>query len=906
MKTLFLLLSISLSLLAEQNLPTNFDISPKAAKDADFRFLNPQLSHRPDYVAGQAVSVKLSKDEKTLLVLTSGYNRMHNADGSLDINASSEYVFIYDVSEHAPVQKQVLHLANTFYGISWHPLEDTFFVSGGVDDKILSFSKKDGLYTKQKELSLGHKSGLGIHVKPMASELALNSDGSLLAVSNMENDSVSLVDVNTFTLLDEIDLRPGKNSPKDKGIAGGEFPFGLVFVEDKIYVASMRDYEVIQLKIKDKTLKVQARIKVGSQPTRLLYDKGHGVLFVANSRSDSISAIKTKSNKVIGTFFTVAPKDIFNQNHLKGANPNALRLKGNRLYVSNGGTNSVSVLELKYHKASVEAEVVALYPTGWYPNDLAIKEEMLYVVNGKSLSGSNSGDCRDNVSTAADAKAECTGRNLYTWKTKKAGFLSMKIPSEDEEKRLTQQVAKNNHFFYKDKVDETMAFLQKKIKHIVYVVKENRSYDQVLGDLEIGNGDKSLTLFPERNTPNHHKLAREFVTMDNFLDSGSSSNDGWVWTTSGHTTEYTEKNIAIHYAHRGLSYDNEGQNRNIPLAHADIKKRQKFDPRVPEDEDLLPGVRDVAAVDGDDETPSEGYIWDKALKADLEVRNYGFYCDEERYFLDQNDSAFVHPSEHPFKEKMVQAYANKPSLLGLTDKYFRGYDQNYPDLWRYNEFKREFDGYVKKNSFPSLVLLRLPHDHFGSFETALAGVDTPLKQMADNDYAVGLVVESISKSPFADSTLIFVIEDDAQDGADHVSSHRSVAFVAGPYVKKHALVSKRYTTVNVLKTIEKILDIEPMGLNDALSESMMEVFDTKQKSFSYKAEVPAILYATDLVLPTVSAPENLASIEVDHDRRYWVEKMKGQNFESEDMLDTKKFNKALWEGLRGEEFPQEQ
>ncbi|MDF1880176.1 hypothetical protein JHD50_02470 [Sulfurimonas sp. MAG313] len=905
MKTLFLLLFLSLSLLSEQNLPTNFDITPHAAKDADFRFLNPHLSHRPNYVAGQAVSVKLSKDENTLLVLTSGYNRMHNEDGSLDINASSEYVFIYDVSKHIPVQKQVLHLANTFYGISWHPLKDAFFVSGGVDDKILYFTKTNGLYHKEKELKLGHKSGLGLHVKPMASELALNKNGSLLAVSNMENDSVSLIDVKSFTLLDEIDLRPGKNDIKDKAKPGGEFPFGLAFVHDSIYVASMRDYELVQLKIQDKTLHIQERIKVGSQPTRILYDNAHDVLFVANSRSDSISAINTKNNHVIGTFFTVAPKDIFNQTHLKGANPNALRLKGNRLYVSNGGTNSISVLELTYHKTSLEAQVVALYPTGWYPNDLAIKDDMLYVVNGKSLSGSNSGDCRNNLSTAADAKAECTGRNLYTWKTKKAGFLSMKIPSGDEEKRLTQQVAKNNHFFYKDKVNETMSFLQKKIKHIVYIVKENRSYDQVLGDLEIGNGDKSLTLFPQSNTPNHHKLSTEFVTMDNFLDSGSSSNDGWVWTTSGHTTEYTEKNIAINYAKRGLSYDNEGQNRNIPLAHANFKTRQAYDPRVPDDEDLLPGTRDVAAVDGDDETPSQGYIWDKAIKAGLEVRNYGFYCDEERYFLDKNDSAFVRPSEYPFKEKTVQAYANKASLLGRTDIYFRGYDQNYPDLWRYNEFKREFDEYVKKKSFPSLVLLRLPHDHFGSFKTALAGVDTPLKQMADNDYALGLVVESISKSPFADSTLIFVIEDDAQDGADHVSSHRSISFVAGPYIKKHALVSKRYTTVNVLKTIEKILDIESMGLNDALSESMMDVFDINQTGFVYKAEVPKILYKTDLLLPQESKPKNMASIEVDHNRKYWVNAMQGQNFESEDNLDTKKFNKALWKGITGENFPQE-
>ena len=899
-----LLLFLLLTLLTAQTLPTNFEITPKASKDANFRSLNPGLKHRPDYVAGQAVSIKLSPDEKTLLVLTSGYNRMHNADGTLDVNASNEYVFIYDVSKKVPKQKQVIQVANTFYGMQWHPHKDAFFVSGGVDDKIYSFSSVNGKYSKVEEVSLGHAQGLGIGVKPMASEIAFNKEGSLLAVSNMENDSVSLVDTKRFKVLDEIDLRPGKQDKKDKGKAGGEFPFGLAFVKNKIYVTSMRDYEVIVLSADDNQLKIINRIKVGSQPTRVLYDENNDALFVANSRSDSISVIDTKRDRLKGSFYTIAPESIFNKNHLKGANPNALRLRGNKLYVTNGGTNSVSVIEIQHARNSTQGEVIALYPTGWYPNDLEVTDDFIYVVNGKSLSGSNSGDCRDNLSTAKDAKDECTGKNLYTWKTKKAGLLSMKLPSEEEAKVLTQQVAQNNHLFYKDEVGKTMSFLQKNIKHIVYVVKENRSYDQVLGDLEIGNGDKSLSLFPETNTPNHHKLAREFVTMDNFLDSGSSSNDGWVWTTSGHTTEYTEKNIAVNYARRGLSYDNEGQNRNIPLAYGEIKTRKQFDPRVGDDEDLLPGIRDVAAVDGDDEEPSAGYIWDKALAAGLEVRNYGFYCDEERYFLDKNDSAFVHPSAHPFKDKMVQAYPNKPSLLGLTDKYFRGYDQNYPDLWRYEEFKREFEGYVKQKHLPSLLLVRLPHDHFGSFETALAGVDTPLKQMADNDYALGLVVQSISQSPFADSTLVFVIEDDAQDGADHVSSHRSVAFVVGPYVKKHALISKKYTTVNVLKTIEKILDIEPMGLNDALSESMMEIFDTKQKGFEYKAAVPKILYTTDLVLPKEARPENIALVEVDHDRAYWTEKMKGQNFESEDRLDTKKFNKALWKGIRGEEFPQ--
>ena len=900
---LFIFLFISSLLFSKEQLPTNFNITPSFAQGSDFRTLNPGLKHRPDFIAGQAVAVKLSADKNTLLILTSGYNRMHNSDGSLDINASSEYVFIYDVVNNIPKQKQVIKLANTFYGIVWNPKKDMFFVSGGVDDKIYSFINKNGKYVLNKELALLHKSGLGLKVRPMASELAINNEGTRLVVSNMENDSVSLIDINKFKILDEIDLRPGKTDSKLEGVAGGEFPFGLSFVKSKIYVSSMRDNEVVVLDMKVNNLSINKRIKVESQPTRMLYNNKDNELFILNSRSDSVSVIDTNSDTIKGEFFTIAPKAIFNQYYLKGANPNGLRLVNDRLYVTNGGTNSVSVIDLTRKDKNISAEVVALYPTAWYPNDLEIKDNYLYVVNGKSLSGSNVGDCRDNISVEDDAKQECTGRNLYTFKTKKAGFLTMPLPNKDEQKKLTQQVAKNNHFIQDDKTNEMMKFLRSKIKHIVYIVKENRSYDQVLGDLEVGDGDKTLNLFPEHITPNHHSLAREFVTIDNFLDSGSASNDGWVWTTSGHTTEYTEKNIMINYAKRGLSYDNEGQNRNIPLAYANIDERRKSDPRVPADKDLLPGLADVAAVDGDDEAPGEGYIWNKVLDAGLSVRNYGFYCDEERYFLDKNNSAYIIPSKTPYKDKIVQAYPNKEALLDITDPYFHGYDNNYPDFWRYKEFKREFDLYVEKKELPSFMMVRFPHDHFGSFKTALAGVDTPLTQMADNDYAMGLLIEDIANSPFKDSTLIFVIEDDAQDGADHVSSHRSVCFVAGPYVKKNAVVSKRYTTVNVLKTIEEILNVKPIGLNDALSQSMTELFDKNAKDFKYKAKIPSILYKTKLELP--KKQKDLTKIPLEHNRAYWIEAMKDQNFESEDQLDSTSFNQALWKGLKGGVMPVE-
>jgi DNA-binding beta-propeller fold protein YncE len=683
------------------------------------------------------------------------------------------------------LKKQVIQVPNTFYGIVWHPLKDAFYVSGGVDDVIYFYEKENGRYIKKNTIQLGHKAGMGVKIRPMAAELAINKNATLLAVSNLENDSISLIDTTANKVIDEIDLRPGKHNPKDKAKPGGEFPFGIIFADNRLYVSSMRDYEVVVLDIDRKKLKILKRIAVGSQPTKMLYNKKHHEIYVANSRSDNISVIDTKKNKLKGSFSTIAPQCIFNRYHLKGANPNSMSLVHDTLYVSNGGTNSVAVIKLKHSQHHTTGDVVALYPTGWYPNDLEIIDDHLYVVNSKSLSGSNVGNCRDTISISKDTLLPCRGRNLYTFQTKKAGLLSMPIPDKKNiQDKLTLQVARNNHFFQDDNISDTILYLRNRIKHIIYVVKENRTYDQILGDLNIGNGDPSLTLFPKIITPNHHKIAKEFVTMDNFLDSGSASNDGWVWSTSGHTAEYTQKNIMINYAQRGLSYDNEGQNRNIPLAYGDMSTRRKSDPRVPEDPDLLPGICDVASVDGDDEEPATGYIWNKALEAGLKVRNYGFYCDEERYFLKHDDPAYVKPSKQPFKDKLIQAYPNKPALLKITDVYFHGYDNNYPDTWRFNEFKREFNEYVQSKVLPNLVLVRFPHDHFGSFSTALAGVNTPLRQMSDNDFALGKLVELVSESPFKDSTLIIAIEDDAQDGGDHVSTHRSLCLVAGPYIKK--------------------------------------------------------------------------------------------------------------------------
>jgi len=431
-------------------------------------------------------------------------------------------------------------------------------------------------------------------------------------------------------------------------------------------------------------------------------------------------------------------------------------------------------------------------------------------------------------------------------------------------------------------------------------VKENRTYDQVLGDLEVGNGDPSLTLFPEALTPNHHALASQFVDLDNFFDSGEVSGDGWNWSTAARATDFTEHSIPVNYAKRGMGYDVEGVNRGINVGEKSPADRNTT--KLADPENQLPGHADVAAPDGPGQDESgAGYLWDSALRAGISIRNYGFFLDLSRYDNSPSSGPAVTMAHDPAKTGTRVAYPTRVSLQDITDPYFRGFDQTYPDYWRYKEWEREFDAQAKQDKFPSLVLLRFCHDHFGDFKTAIDGVNTVETQMADNDYAIGMTAEKIAHSRYAKDTLIFILEDDAQDGPDHVDAHRSIAYVIGPYVKQGAVVSERYNTVSMLRTIEEILGLSPMGLNDSVLPPMVTVFDTNQAKWDYKARVPAVLRSSKLPLPKANRAEKAAVST--RDANYWASKTAGFDFSAEDKLDAPSFNQVLWNGLKGEDQP---
>jgi YVTN family beta-propeller protein len=901
-----------------QILSTNQTITPLAPRGAKYQPLNPNVHGLPDYTAGQAVTTVVSPDKKTLLVLTSGFNRWYYPDGpsrgKMNPAASSEWVFVFDISSATPTQKQAIAIPNSYSGIAFNPNGEEFYVSGGDDDNVHVFGLAEGRWEeKGNPIALGHLAkasknngnygGIGIETPPEAAGIAVSSDGKAIVVANFENDSISVLSKGDsgWSKSGELDLRPGAIDPKKAaGVPGGEFPYWVqIKGNDTAYVSSIRDREIDVVSLKSAPALIK-RIKVPGQPNRSILNKAQSRLFVAQDNNDTVAVIDTGSNKVLASIRVTAPSSIYpNTEGYYGANPNSVALSPDEktLFVTNGGENAVAVVKLE--EDVTRSAVTGLIPTGFYPNSVSTSGDgsMLYVVNGKSATGPNPKECH---TITAEQKTACPASNQYTWQLTKAGFQTLPTPTDAELLSLTKTVlVDNNHMVDPPLSDEqkaTLASLRANIHHVIYIIKENRTYDQVLGDLPVGNGDPSITQFPEKDTPNFHALASKFVDFDNFYDASDVSGDGWPWSTSARTTDTIEKEIPVNYADRGLSNDAEGTNRNLNVGIGDAKERSQANPLGGDDPNVLPGTADIAAPDDDDDNGrGQGYLWNGALRAGLTLRNYGFFVDLARYNLPPSKKKYEIPEDtDPFLSRLQVAYSTSPVLRRYSDKYFRGFDNSFPDYYRYMEWRREFAQYERDGKLPSLSLVRIMHDHFGDYATAIKGVNTPELQMADNDYAVGMLIETVAHSRYKADTLIFVIEDDAQDGGDHVDAHRSTAFIAGPY-------STRYNTVSMVRTIEEILKIKPLNLNDAHAMPMLDAFDAKQAGWDYVAAPSAYLVRTQLPIPA----ERFSRAELEEppsslrDADWWAAQCKGMDFSVEDHLDTVKFNHVLWEGTMG-------
>jgi YVTN family beta-propeller protein len=884
-------------------LPSGAYLTPLAAPGAHFEALNPHLPGFPAYTAGQAVNTALSPDGKTLLILTSGFNQLFAPNGKPIPDASNEYVFVENLSSGHPVQTQALQIRNSYMGLAFAPDGETFYVSGGVDDDVHIFAQEAGQWAEAgPPLQLGHLQGVkpkdlifeggsGLGVQPAAAGMALTADGTRLAVANFYNDSLTLITLATRAAL-EIPLRPGDIDQHLTGQPGGAYPFAVAIRGNgTAYISSLRDREIDIVTFTGKP-HVTVRIKLHGNPNSLRLNRAGTRLYVTCDNSDDVAIIDTRTNRVIDTIPTIAPPGLLAEAaHYRGVGPNNLTLSPDEatLYVTNGGTNSVSVINL------ATGRVTGLIPTGYFPNAVATDGANLYIVNGKSIPGPNEGNCTQDP-VRHFTKAACEGQNQYILQLSKAGFLTLPIPTAEQLAATTRIAAHNEHFDeMPSPADEAvMTALHQRIHHIIYILRENRTYDEELGDLGEGNGDPALAEFGNAITPNAHEMAQKFVDLDNFEDSGEVSGNGWPWSTSAHESDIGAKNLPINYADRGLSYDWEGTNRNIDVALASLPAREAEDAlvaKIPDAANVLPGQANVAAPDGPQGQFQRGYLWDAAIRAGLTVRNYGFFEDLTPYFLPPKLGGIPPSLTDPAAKNIAVAFPANPVLAPRTDLFFRGFDNAFPDFFREAEWQREFDADVAQGNLPNLTLLRLMHDHLGNFKTAIDGVNTPETQMADNDYAVGQVIAAVAHSKFAGSTLIFVLEDDAQDGPDHVDAHRSVAYIIGPYVKHHAVISTPYSTVNLLRTMEDILGTEHLSINDAFQRPMADVFDLNQTDWNFSPIIPAPLSATQLPLPKTAAWQNA------HPAAWWAAQTTGYDWTQEDRIPAVQFNMVLWAGL---------
>lgn len=960
-------------------------ITPLAPSGSQFQQLNPDLPDNPAWLASQAATTAVSPDGNTLLVMTTGYNRVFNGSSnsltSFYKPDSNEYVFVYDISSGAPIKKQVLTVPVTYFGIAWDPssngtaahiyvpscsADEVFVYSYNASAKLWSLDihntpnlGKPGQTppSPAAPLWLGHTLGIGLDVVPpvetvpvnaqvavypCAAGIALSNSGQTMVVANYYNDSISILtggygawSYNGGTAATaNVDLRPGKSLiTAASGTPGGEYPFWVQIAGSEpnavAYVSSIRDREidVVQLSPtmtstgQNGPYAVSVRIAVKGQPNKMVMNKAQTLLYVAEDQSDTVDVIDINPdpthfqtvNTVIETIPVIAPAGLFpssfyssnsvtaNANPVyAGSNTNSLTLSNDetQLYVTNGNLNNVAVVQLTGTNSG--DNVVALIPTGWYPNSVSVgRSGWMYVANAKSPTGPNLDWCYGYGPTIF--QPNCFPANQYNPQRTKAGLQSFPFPSAGQLQQLTAQVATNNRFSSTESNSDAqiMAAVSSGVKHVIYILKENRTYDQVLGDLvdaigtPIGDQDPSLVQWGQVITPNEHSLARTFVTLDHFYATSEVSYDGWLWSTSAQSPDVVEHQFPVVYGFRALSLDSEGLNRSVNTSLPTLAERIAANPLTPDDPDVLPGQTAVSAPDGPNNEINTGYIWNAVLRAGLTVRNYGFFIDTTCY---NQPGCFIPEVHYPASSNTVVATSTNAALAPYTDPYYRGFDNNFPDYYRYKEWEREFDANYASGGLPALSLVRLMHDHTGNFGTAIDMVNTPELMQADNDYAVGLLVQKIANSIYAQNTLIFVVEDDAQDGADHVDSHRTIAFIAGAYVKQGAVVSTSYNTIDFIRTMEEVLGLKQfLNLNDALGHPMTDIFTTTPQPWSFIASPSAYLYATQLPLP--AAPVGMKIQKSTHNATYWARVTKGLDFSDADRVDPLVYNRILWKGV---------
>ncbi len=675
------------------------------------------------------------------------------------------------------------------------------------------------------------------------------------------------------------------------------FPLALAVTSagKKLYVGSERDDAVYVLDTSDPAhIKQLAKIQSGSHPIALLLNKAQTRLFIANAHSDTVSFIDTKTDAVTGT--VLLRPDIARS--VAGATPTGLALSPTEkyLYVSLGDMNAVAVIDVP------DTELEGYIPAGWYPSGVICSSD------GKRLLVSNAKGTRTRNPNPADGKAKQTSPlNLL-----EGNVVSVAVPTKADLKTQTEKVLANNRltakFLDAPNPLKEIGLQAGKIQHVIYIVKENLTYDHVLGDMPQGNGEPKMCLFNREITPNQHALAERFVLMDNFYDSGEVSGDGWTWSTQAMANEYTIRNVPYEYSDRGHKFDYEGTNNDF-LTGGFLAKGPDGKPlsEHPAFKDGAKAFPDVAEAPG-------GHLWDLALKNKLTVRNYGFFMSNGI----KKEGKQVVPDNYPSAAGLQPGGRD---LTGITNIDFRKFDLDYPDSeaglmylaktkidlfkWnktefgqskspsRFTEWNREFQMMLKNDptgkGVPNLMLIRFCTDHTAG---ANPGKKHPKAMVADNDFAVAQLVQAVSQSPIWKNTAIFVIEDDAQNGPDHVDAHRSTCFVISPYIKKNSVDHTFHNTSSCLRTIELLLGLPPMCQYDAIAAPIMNWDKEPTNAEPYAAILPP----ANIV--GLTNPKTGEVTPISPEARLMEDSMK-MDFVNADQAPADKLNEILWKMCRG-------
>jgi YVTN family beta-propeller protein len=690
--------------------------------------------------------------------------------------------------------------------------------------------------------------------------------------------------------------------------APANFPFAVAALFDgsKIFVSGQRDGVIYVFNGANPAAPVlSSTVSTGSHPVSLLLNRFRSKLYVANAGSDTISILNTSDNTVASTVLLRPP----GATTIAGATPTNLALSPDEktLFVTLGDMNAVAEVDLGKNA------VIGYIPTGWYPTGVAVTPlKKVLVSNAKGV--------LTRYPNPGHTLSSFNSNPQYSQNQIEGTVATIPLPAPKTLATYTLQVLQNNRITANTANPPNplanIGLQAGKIKHVIYIVKENRTYDQVLGDLTdsnglpLGNGAPGLTLFGANVTPNQHALAMRFVTLDNFYDCGEVSGDGWPWSTGSMANEYVIKNLPYNYSGRGRQYDFEGANNNLltgghPAKDPDGGTLSQFYPNG------APVIPDVGQAPG-------SHIWDTVQNAGLTYRNYGFFYS----FGQARTNAPVIPDNYPASTGLQPAGHD---LQGKSDWDYRRYDNDYPGsdasityfnqlkatdpataakcLYsltqygkynmpsRFSEWNREFQQMialdpVNGTGVPNFMTVRFNHDHTQGLTT---GKHTPRSEVADNDYAVGQLVDAVSKSPVWNSTAIFVIEDDCQDGPDHVDCHRSVCFVISPYIKANSVDHTFYNTDSVLKTMELLLGVPPMSQYDATANPILDWDTAPNNNAAFSATLP------DQVI--------ICEIAANFDPKSKISRIarlsSQMDFTHPDSADPTILNEILWKSVKG-------